>query len=108
MSDDERRSIMAVRAQPAGVAPPCFDRDYWLAHCDGFRVETADGGLGFVDHVEVDEEDGVVLAVRAGLLGRRVLLVAAGEIDFIVPRAEKIWLRSPARIIGMRPSEGAR
>ena len=86
----------------APLAPACFDRDYWLSHCEGFQVETADDGrLGFVDHVEVDDEDGIILAVRAGILGRRVLFLPASAVDFIVPRAEKLWLHSHAPIVGL-------
>jgi hypothetical protein len=71
-----------------------FDRDYWLAHCDGFRVDTAGGRLGFVDHVTQDADGVPVLHVRAGMLGRSVVSVPAAEVDFVVPRAERIWLHS--------------
>ena len=82
----------------ATAAPPQFDRDYWLSHCEGFRVDADGGRLGFVDSVE--RRDGaVVLAVRAGRLGRRLLLVDAGEVDFIVPRAERVWLHSPPQLL---------
>lgn len=67
-----------------------FDRAYWLAHCDGYRVECGAGRFGFVERVL---ENGV-LAVRAGRLGRRLLFVPTSEVEFIVPRAEQIWLRS--------------
>jgi hypothetical protein len=69
-----------------------FDRAYWLAHCDGYRVDCGAGRLGFVERIL---DDGV-LAVRAGRLGRRLLLVPTSEVAFIVPRAEQIWLRSTA------------
>jgi hypothetical protein len=76
-----------------------FDRDYWLAHCEGYRVDAADGRLGFVEAVRRDgSRNGPLLAVRAGRLGRRLLLVPASEVAFIVPRAEQIWLASPVRI----------
>jgi hypothetical protein len=78
-----------------------FDRDYWLSHCVGFRVDTADGRLGFVEEIRAGvDRYGDVLAVRAGLLGRRLVLVPATEVDFIVPRAERIWLHSPVKILG--------
>lgn len=76
-----------------------FDRDYWLAHCEGFRVDADAGRIGFVDEIHPHGADGPVLAVRAGLLGRRVLLVPVSEVAFIVPRAERIWLRSPVSLI---------
>lgn len=84
-----------------------FDRNYWLSHCDGFRVEAEGGRLGFVDHVESRWDGALVLAVRAGLLGRRLLLVAADDVDFIVPRAKRLWLHSPTRLLGTRSGEEA-
>ena len=76
-----------------------FDRTYWLGHCEGFRVDTANGRLGLVEEV-VGDDGAATLRVRAGRLGRRVLLVPAAEVAFIVPRAERIWLRSPVAIAG--------
>lgn len=81
-----------------------FDRDYWLTHCEGFRVDAPNGRLGFVEEIRAgDGPDDTVLAVRAGRLGRRIVLVSVREVDFIVPRAERIWLHSPGRIIGSEP-----
>ena len=91
-------------AAPDIRTPTSFDRDYWLRHSEGFRVDTTDGRLGFVEEVRVgDDRHGDVLAIRAGMLGRRIVLVPASEVDFIVPRIERIWLHSPARIIGTEP-----
>lgn len=28
-----------------------FDRDYWLAHCEGYRVDATEGRIGFVESV---------------------------------------------------------
>lgn len=68
-------------------------RAYWLAHCEGYRVDAGNGRVGFVEEIR----DGRVpmLVIRAGWLGRRLLLVPTAEVDFIVPRAQHIWLRSP-------------
>ena len=98
---------MTTRLLPAeGIrAPTSFDREYWLSHCVGFRVDTADGRLGFVEEIRADVGRlGDVLAVRAGLLGRRLVLVPATEVDFIVPRAERIWLHSPLTVLGSEPA----
>jgi hypothetical protein len=81
-----------------------FDRAYWLAHCEGYRVEAAGGRLGFVE--ETRSRGGTtLLAVRAGRLGRRILLVPADEVAFVVPRAKRLWLRTGATIV---ESEDAR
>lgn len=79
-----------------------FDRDYWLRHCEGFKVEAADGTIGFVDEVSSAADLQPRLHVRAGLFGRRVLVVPAKNVAFIVPRAERLWLASPVQIIESR------
>jgi hypothetical protein len=78
------------------------DDGYWLEHCEGFRVECDRGRLGFVEEVREPSTpfDRGVLGVRAGVLGRRLLLVPVDEVAHIVPRAETIWLKSSARIAG--------
>ncbi len=47
------------------------------------------------------------LVIRAGLLGRRLLVVSSSSVAFIVPRARKIWLHSPVEILGTRERGGA-
>jgi hypothetical protein len=72
--------------------------DYWLRRCDGFLVDSPQGRVGFVEEVRyasrADRPD--VIAVRAGLLGRLLLIVPIDEIAEILPREERIVLqRSP-------------
>ena len=98
-----------ARAAPERIPSASFDRAYWLAHCEGFRVDTASGRLGFVTEIRSgDRPDDGVLAVRAGVLGRRVVLVPLDEVEFIVPRAQRIWLHSPTKIVGTESAGGAR
>lgn len=100
-----RRRAQRRRA-PRAVAQPeadGFDRDYWLWHCEGYQVDGAQGQLGFVDSIRDTPEGEVILAVRAGRLGRRLLLVRALDVAFIVPRAERIWLAAPTEIVGSEP-----
>jgi hypothetical protein len=98
---DTARRPPTARNPAAGA----LDRDYWLRHCEGYRVDGAEGRIGFVDSIRQDADGASVLAVRAGRLGRRLLLVAASDVASVVPRAERIWLASPAAIVG---SEAAR
>jgi hypothetical protein len=63
---------------------------------EGFRVDGPGGRIGIVEEVR-DVRDEPLLAVRAGLLGRRVLLIPATEVFEIVPRAMRIWLRTRSR-----------
>jgi len=88
-----RAGLSLARAPQASL-----DRDYWLSHCEGYRVEGDEGRIGFVEAVS-HQAGRRMLAVRAGRLGRRLVLVPADEVSFIVPRAERIWLRTQARPI---------
>lgn len=100
-----RRPLPAVLAPAAPTSDASFDRDYWLAHCEGYRVDGHEGRIGFVEEVRV-ERDRVILAVSAGRLGRRLLLMPSEAVDFIVPRAQRIWLRTPATILCSETVEG--
>src|ERR1035437_10386325 len=75
-----------ARARQASPAPNgSFDRDYWLGRCEGYRVDGVEGRIGFLDAVRV-LRGAAVLAVRAGRLGRRTLLVPAAGGGFLFPR----------------------
>ncbi len=77
-------------------------RRYWIAHSGGFRVDGPGGRIGIVEEVR-DDDGEPLLAVRAGLLGRRLLLIPAAEVFEILPRATRIWLRTPVSIAGSEP-----
>ena len=109
-------TLATVESGPRNGLEPSA-RNYWLAHCEGFRVDGNAGRIGIVEEVRDGGADGEpLLAVRAGLLGRRLLLVPAGAVFEIVPRAMRIWLRGPVTIAGSEPirvvepadAEGAR
>jgi hypothetical protein len=106
-SAPRRQLRTAIRPPAYGIETSemdsTFDRAYWLAHCDGYRVDCGAGRLGCVERVL---DDGV-LAVRAGRLGRRLLLVPTSAVDAIVPRAEHIWLHSTT-ILGSEAPEAPR
>jgi hypothetical protein len=82
-------------------ASESFDRDYWIAHCEGYRVDGHAGRIGFVEEVRPNPADprSPLLAIRAGRLGRRIVVVPADEVHSIVPRSERIWLRAPVSIV---------
>ena len=111
--------ILRLRPEPPVAAthpsPPAVDRgdhDYWLTRCEGYRVDGSEGRIGFVEEVRVGAEHPreTILVVRAGRLGRRRLLVSATGAAFLVPREQRIWLRTPTAIVGteaIRPSLAA-
>jgi hypothetical protein len=81
--------------RPRSTAP---DLDYWLRRCEGFRVDSPQGRVGFVEEVRYasrcDRPD--VIAVRAGRLGRLLLIIPVGEVAEIPPGEELVVLhRSP-------------
>jgi hypothetical protein len=84
------------------------DTDHWLGHCHGFRVDSPVGKIGFVEEVRfgarIDRPDELV--IRAGLLGRRVLIVPVDNVAEIVPRNQRIVLAAAPRLVGSEPREG--
>lgn len=78
--------------------------DYWLCRCQGFRVDSPEGRVGFVEEVRfrsrVDRPD--VLAVRAGRVGRHLLIVPVDEVADIAAREGRIVLRSAPPLTGRR------
>lgn len=77
---------------------PSFDRDYWLAHCEGYHVESPSGRLGLVEEILPSNGDRPgLLAVRGGVLGRRLLVVPTSDVAFIVPRAERLFVSGAER-----------
>lgn len=73
-----------------------WTREYWLSHCEGYRVETPDGLIGFVEEVvrPPDASEASSIKVRAGLGGRSVVVVPAAAVREIVPDAERIVIES--------------
>ena len=82
---------------------PVFRSGYWLAHCEGYRVDSPDGRVGVVEHVRLAPDSGrpELLAVRSGLFVPRSLLVPADRVEGVVPRERRVILRST-------PQPGAR
>ena len=85
-----------------------YDRDARLGRCDGFRVRSDEGHLGFVEKVELGPTgDLVSLSVRAGRI--IVLVVPAEEIERIVPEEELVLLRpTSTRFVPELSNEGFR
>ena len=74
-------------------------RDYWLSHCQGFRVDSADGRVGIVEEVVFASRRACpdALAVRGGLFGTRLLLVLPSDVEAISPRQRRLLIRAPSR-----------
>ena len=70
-----------------------WSHDYWLAHCEGFRVDGPEGRVGIVEAVLGHEDEPTTLAVREGLFALRTVYVPIEQVADIEPRAERIVLR---------------
>jgi hypothetical protein len=72
----------------------CGSKGYWLRHCEGYRVDTPGGPIGFVETVFFfEEEEPVAIAVRTGASDTRIVLVPLEEVEAIRPECEVVALR---------------
>lgn len=69
-------------------------RYYWLGQCEGFRVDSPEGRFGLVEAVmfRTRPDDPDALIVRAGVLGRRLVIVPIEDVADIAPRRERVLL----------------
>ena len=73
-------------------------RFYWLGRCEGFRVDSPEGRFGLVEavmfRVRPDEPDALI--VRAGVLGRKLVIVPLEDVEDVLPRRQRVLLsRAP-------------
>lgn len=70
------------------------DREEWLAHCEGYRVDSPEGRIGIVEDVRfsIRPYRAEALVVRLGLFARRRVVVPVDEVDEIDPLKERILL----------------
>jgi hypothetical protein len=98
-----RSLALSLTRDDAGGAesptPWLVDEDYWLGHCEGFRVDGPHGRLGVVEHVvyrsRVDRPD--VVAVRAGSWKPRMARVSVKDVIEVCPAQERLVVRADSR-----------
>lgn len=82
-------------SKPTTLQEALGPRFYWLCRCEGFRVDSPEGRLGLVEavmfRVRPDEPDALI--VRAGVLGRRLVIVPIEDVADVVPRRQRVVLR---------------
>ena len=73
------------------------DTDYWLRHCEGFRVESDRRRLGVVECVAADDalEGADVVAVRTGGLRSRRVMVALDDVVEVRPSECRLIVLDP-------------
>jgi hypothetical protein len=72
-----------------------LDTDYWLGHCQGYRVDSPSGRVGIVDDVlfRTDLLRPDTILIRSGLFGTHLTPVPIDDVVEIAPRTEQIMLR---------------
>jgi hypothetical protein len=81
----------------ADLGHSCWSAGYVLGHCEGFRVETCEGRLGYVDEVVRAPEGGEPLALRVRTMGRggsSHVLVMIEDVLELHAEAENIDVRT--------------
>jgi hypothetical protein len=80
-------SSSASPGEPGDPRRTSLGRDYWLRRCEGFLAETPTRRLGLVAGVGYGAKTNQpeLLALRAGFLGHRLLLVTVQEEVRVVP-----------------------
>lgn len=88
---------MTAMADSEGLA-----RSDLLKRSRGFRVDSPDGRIGFVEDVlhRLGSDGPVALAVRAGLFGKRLLLVSTENVEAVDPTRGRIVLRGSPKLSG--------
>ena len=79
---------------PKTTPCPADEVDAWLKQCEGFRVRSPEGHLGFVETIDLEVATGRprALAVRAGRI--IVLVVPTAEVESVFPD-EKLVVLGP-------------
>ena len=93
MSRTQTPRPRALVSVPDGGWPTMvLDRDYWLAHCDGFAVVGRDGRIGTVTGVRYRDRHHRprLLEADAGVLGGRVILVDVDRVGSIEPDRRRL------------------
>jgi hypothetical protein len=75
---------------------------YWLRNCVGFHVEGFGGASGTVEEIGLGPDGVDVLAVRRGVVLKRIALVPAQRVESVHPWDETIVLGSRRRQQGDR------
>jgi hypothetical protein len=71
------------------------NQDYWIGHCEGFRVSESGADLGVVEYVRYgsDHRRPDALGVRGGLLRSREFVVPTAQVDVVDVRFRTVFLR---------------
>jgi hypothetical protein len=91
-------ALTGVGGPPAPSVTSPLEREYWLGHCDGFRVDGRRGRIGVVEEVRPAKGGDTLLVIRLGMLGLKSVAISTREVFEIVPRDRRLWLRTPVSV----------
>ena len=75
----------------------CWTAEYLLDHCERYRVESADGRLGFVEEVVRSRDcEPVALRVRSVRGALPLVIVPMADVLEVHPHGERIVVRADA------------
>jgi hypothetical protein len=101
----EREAIIPTvdRTSISELAERLGRRFYWLCRAEGFRVDSPEGRFGLVEavmfRVRPDWPDALI--VRAGVLGRRLVIVPVEDVADVLPRRQRIVLERVPEASGL-------
>jgi hypothetical protein len=77
-----------------------FGLDYSLRRCEGFRLDGPAGRIGRVCGVRFGASaEPEVFEVQAGLLGRLTLLIAASDVQEVIPEQRLLLPHGPPTLL---------
>lgn len=85
-----------MSAVTADLEHSCWTADHLLAHCEGFRVESSKGTLGYVEEVvwARDGSEPLALHVRTGFGERGLVTLVIEDVLELHPKGERIVVRA--------------
>jgi hypothetical protein len=93
---------LTTREPELGSGSPPVDEEYWLSHCEGFRVDGPEGRLGVVDHLvyrsRADRPD--IVAVTSGMWRARTAEVLVSDVVEVWPAQARLVVRPGLRPFG--------
>ena len=93
MREREEVRIPSTNSETVAPARSCWTIDYWLRHCEGYRVWDATGVIGYVDAVLVAEDDEPhSLVVRVGSSFSVLVTLPAEAVESVDPATERVFV----------------
>lgn len=97
------RARLSLKGRPGGgwhlqvqLELPVMEPFYWLNHCHGFLVDSADGEVGVVDEVlPTDGSQAEAIVVAIGWFRRRRVTVGVDDVEEILPHQRRLAVRQP-------------